>query len=817
MANSLMQIVSDGTLSTVPLTIRFFEQAHIKVYVNDVELPNGTYSYVWANATTVTISPSVALGQEVTILRRTPADAVFHDFQAGAVFNEKSMDENFQQELFLLQEASEQSFVTDLFSDLDMHGNSIKNLAPAVADTDAVTLAQARLLADGGEAIALRAELAAPDGTLLVGGMDRIRRARGGSYALLTSVSITDFLGKDDGVGNTGTNNKLPLAAAITYLNSVGGGTLRLPLTATGVYFINGDDPTPVSSTIRLDPDPGVSIRLIYSGGLGNSPLVDSSMQATRQLPIYLANFGFTFYIGSNVTRQLGETLPTANNGAGVYCNPTALSGSDFVVLDLSALNVPIAPVASSTDSVTFAGGGVPRAAVTRAAVGDEYMALLASSVGGVFFAGVTTVSGYVHLAQDSGSQDVVLTEATSGAADVTLGIPYSHTMNQQRDLFNNALLSVKVTSSRSFSVMVNGLVVHSYTARSSITGVMFGTTNVASNVSVSQMSAVRQGKTFGGAKPLRILMVGDSITDNAVQYSHAKYLPMVLGSAGISVAEVSNIAVGGQTAAQQYARLQTIGSGFDVACIQVGVNDVQGRTDFGAFVTTIANMVTYCKSIGTQPIVAIPTAFYSRAEANANGQVGGQDTANNEAMHTYRALLIRAVAAAGGLLNMETIKGFGGMTAKWLSIAPYSVSDRLVVDNIHPTPYGSMMLAQGWARSIIGWLNRPDTTRAEGFEAVPSYWISSGFGTTDIPYVRGRELRGTLSLHATLNNDGAVAMALPPMYQVPVVRIVPVSALGATGLPVGVCSMYLGANGLIYFFNLPVGTTRVQLDGVEV
>lgn len=165
MANSLMQIVSDGSLSTIPLTIKFFDQSHIKVFVNNVELPDGTYTFAWSGATTLTITPAVALGAEVSIRRKTPADEVLHDFQAGAVFSEVSVDDNFRQDLFLLQEASEQSLVTDLFDDLDMHGNGIRNVRTATQPGDAINFEQALEIAEGGGAFTLRAELAAINGS----------------------------------------------------------------------------------------------------------------------------------------------------------------------------------------------------------------------------------------------------------------------------------------------------------------------------------------------------------------------------------------------------------------------------------------------------------------------------------------------------------------------------------------------------------------------------------------------------------------------------------------------------------------------------
>lgn len=643
-------------------------------------------------------------------------------------------------------------------------------------------------------------------------------KLQSGKYALRDVVSIHDFGGMDDHIEGTttGTNNKDAFANAIGYLNLQGGGQLLLPRTTTGKYFINGDDPTQVTSQIRLVPDTGVSIHLIYSGGSTNSPLVNTNLKSASSLRIEFKNFGFTSFIGGQVDTPFGDTLPTLNNSEGVLSSPKQLVGSDFSLVRLSNINAVEAPSNTSTDSLMYAGAGVPTVAMYEAMAGEELFSLISSSSAGTFLAGVVTANGYAYFAQNSGTQEVKLVEVTVGLNPVILGVPYSHTMNQQRDNFNNALLSVKITSSRSFSVLVNGLVVGSYTTRSNIQSACFGTEDVNDDVYLSQFSVV-SGKSFGGSKPLRVLVSGDSITDNSVQHSWAKYLQMILGTAGVQVAEINNFAVSGTTAAAQLALLQTVGAGYDYCLIQIGVNDIQSGTDFGDFVSTIINMVTYAKGIGAQPIVGIPTSFYSRAEANANGQSGGQNTSNNASIHTYRAGLMRAVAAAGGLLNLEPMKAYGAMTAKWLSSVPYSTNDRIVVDNIHPSPWGSMMLAQGWARSILGHMVRPDTTKSEPYEPMPDSWLSSGFGLISKPYIRGRELRGILSLNSTIVSDGAVAGTFPPSIRVPTVRMIPVTAISSGGLPVGVCSMYIGPDRKFYFFNLPSGATMVSLDGVTI
>lgn len=260
MANSLMQIVSDGSLSTIPLTIQFFEQSHIKVFVNNVELPNETYTFAWSGATTLTITPAVALGMEVSIRRKTPANEVLHDFQAGAVFSEVSVDENFRQELFLLQEASEQSFVTDLYTDLDMHGNKVRNLGAAILPGDAISLAQAQFLADGGEASTLRAELAAAGGAGLVG-------------SLPVFVTSTEYAG---GATTSSANNDTAIIAAINDAIATGAyvywpAVYEVQGNIPNFHSVRHDGPGGIkrgSSTYRVHPLEWTS-NTLYAGAAG--------------------------------------------------------------------------------------------------------------------------------------------------------------------------------------------------------------------------------------------------------------------------------------------------------------------------------------------------------------------------------------------------------------------------------------------------------------------------------------------------------------------------------------------------------------------
>jgi hypothetical protein len=136
--SSIQRVVSDGNLTTIPLSIEFYEQNDIYVFVGGTAIASTPYTYVWSAPTTITITPAVASGVEVLIRRVTDSETMRHVFNTGAVFSETSMDENFDQLLKLTQEAVEGSVVEDIFNDIDMHGYRIKNVADPIDIADAI-------------------------------------------------------------------------------------------------------------------------------------------------------------------------------------------------------------------------------------------------------------------------------------------------------------------------------------------------------------------------------------------------------------------------------------------------------------------------------------------------------------------------------------------------------------------------------------------------------------------------------------------------------------------------------------------------------
>jgi len=140
MAYSIQTAVSDGTLEVLDLSIKYMDKSHIFVYVDDVLVDGSAYSYVWLTDTRIQLVPTVANGSTLKVIRKTLTDEMWHEFSKGARFSTASMDENFEQLLFLAQEYSEGIYVKDFYTDIDLHLKRILNLGDPINDGDAVNL-----------------------------------------------------------------------------------------------------------------------------------------------------------------------------------------------------------------------------------------------------------------------------------------------------------------------------------------------------------------------------------------------------------------------------------------------------------------------------------------------------------------------------------------------------------------------------------------------------------------------------------------------------------------------------------------------------
>lgn len=167
MSFSIQRATSDGTLQEIMLSIVYINRSDIKVTVGDVPQTEGV-DYAWETDSLISFTDPVPNGVEVVLRRSTDLAQLLNIFSLGAVFNNTTMDENFEQLLFVAQEAKEGATLTDLFNDVDMHGNTLLNLPKATDLTSPVTLAQLNEYAADSSAV-LRFDLAQPTGSAEVG------------------------------------------------------------------------------------------------------------------------------------------------------------------------------------------------------------------------------------------------------------------------------------------------------------------------------------------------------------------------------------------------------------------------------------------------------------------------------------------------------------------------------------------------------------------------------------------------------------------------------------------------------------------------
>lgn len=137
---SVQTAVSDGTLNRIVLGIEFIDIAHIHVYRSDIptELIVGV-DFTWDGIIALNLTQVVPSGITITVLRRTTFGEILNLYAGGAPFLRVTLDENFQQLLYIVQEGIEAGLTTDYYQSLNMHQHTVSNLKPPVDSTDAAT------------------------------------------------------------------------------------------------------------------------------------------------------------------------------------------------------------------------------------------------------------------------------------------------------------------------------------------------------------------------------------------------------------------------------------------------------------------------------------------------------------------------------------------------------------------------------------------------------------------------------------------------------------------------------------------------------
>lgn len=213
--------VSDGTLNIINVGIEFFEQADIAVYLDQSETPLVLgVDYNWTSATTIQFLPTVGVpgglvpnGVTVTLRRHTEQASMYNVYDGGAPFSRLSLDENFEQLLFLAQEYSDTLAALDDVSHASIRVPVIEsvNVLPAAATRAGKLLSfdgagqPVVVAAASGSATQLELELADTVNPLL--GAAKIGRLGGGNVADLferTPISGSTLIPYGAGVATVG-------------------------------------------------------------------------------------------------------------------------------------------------------------------------------------------------------------------------------------------------------------------------------------------------------------------------------------------------------------------------------------------------------------------------------------------------------------------------------------------------------------------------------------------------------------------------------------------------------------------------------------
>lgn len=141
---SVQRQISDGNLEVVTVRIPYYSKDTLHVLIDDTQITsqpteNSPYTWQW-DGDTIRITPKVAKGSQVMVRRRSDAGAIKNIFNGQAQFTDVSVDQNFQQLLWLAQQFLQGSGQNQVFSDFDMHGYRLINLGNPKQPNDAVTL-----------------------------------------------------------------------------------------------------------------------------------------------------------------------------------------------------------------------------------------------------------------------------------------------------------------------------------------------------------------------------------------------------------------------------------------------------------------------------------------------------------------------------------------------------------------------------------------------------------------------------------------------------------------------------------------------------
>ncbi|GLY59646.1 hypothetical protein Pcaca05_05040 [Pectobacterium carotovorum subsp. carotovorum] len=625
--------------------------------------------------------------------------------------------------------------------------------------------------------LTLRTALASVTGDDLIGTTGGITQSQRNDVVR----DIRDFGGVDNWNGATGTNCHAAILAVIAEGLPA---KLYLPLTNTGVYYVEGTTALANVDGLEYILDPGVSV---YTASDSiNNVIRKPGSKANRDFKIEVGGASrFTHRLGSEMFDYPSDkSLVDATTAGDIYIPEKLTFTSDFTPQYCSLSAWPAGAMSFSSNAATF---GITITDTTTNAINftvptASFIGVMFATVpgdflqasvrnGGNFPAIAVEIDGGWIIVRQGSATTIAVNERWSTSYQVEANYPVKN-LDIAPYKFGNASTGVIVFDSQSFGIVVNGVVVCRHNTVRPIVSVGWACgyqdSSSAGGVCTIQYPTRIRGKRQFGIPPVRLVTIGDSTGDRDVTIQSqfefaAQYLAGVGGS---QVTDLLNLSVRGETAAQQSTRLlATDISGYDFCLIQVGINDIQTQSGYAAFASTILGMVDYCKTHSVVPIVGIPAMFYTRADITTTGITTdhiGQNSGNSHRGTLYRLNLMQTLGTAGVMMNIMSHDAYGLVTPRLLSPGR-SLVDPIMMDNIHQTVFGSMLMGMSWARAIAAYFTKSGrdgllksaTVGAgkTGYLHLPARYFTNG-GTASTPYYTVSQDGKSVTLSYYLSRD---------------------------------------------------------------
>jgi len=311
----------DGSTTLFSFTFPYIEATDVKVSLDGVDIT--TYSL--ANATTVETDTAPGSGVTVRVYRQTDSSAAVAQFFPGSVIRAQDLNANFEQSLYVVQEAetiignSDAASVTVIANEALTTANQASNTANAIAGTANTALATA----NSAQSNATSAQAAAAAASAAASAAQTTANSAvqpSDSVGVLTDVTVgTPTVGQalvwDGSVftpGDVATDNGDPdiigLAAWATFdglsgtadVNRLLGGSniASIVRTTTGTYTVTFTNPM---------PNADYSIVFGQQLNIGVSNPSDTAQVLTKTASSFVVTTGFTSWNGGTATNNLRD------------------------------------------------------------------------------------------------------------------------------------------------------------------------------------------------------------------------------------------------------------------------------------------------------------------------------------------------------------------------------------------------------------------------------------------------------------------------------------------------------------------------------